>query len=639
MSSKKGGYTPATIAKKFPINEYKAKLQDPNADRYEKNAAELKRINGEQKLGLLSMIQEGIKRYPQGIPKVAQAAMQIGQAAYGGYMLPTYQGATGPSTVGSKLGEWSDDYAKLSSLLMDPKNAGLRKAMYQEFLKDYPNSPLKKDADGEKKFVENFLNAQQQFMGIRAKYKDRPDQLTGEDWDTNINERYNKEAIDLGYIPMTKNEIKRFQGGYRALLKAVKKDPAFIESFGKYFDLTPLGVKDEEFLGYPISKDDGWTGNTTLGQIARARDEQPQKVEPGWICDPATGKAIPSAVGGYKTEDEAKKNCSVPKKSDEKKPKYICINGKVVLSPSGVGYDDETVAAQNCSTPGKKIPFQYMTPDVYKYLAALAVPPKKYFPYEAPVELPMAQPVFRDPNRQIAANAELANIATQNYAFANPQAYAANFAGIQGNLAGNVANTIANTQNYNVDTANKFEMANTETKAKQNLLNAQRMTSLYDKGVITNQNFDNAMRPYIMQGANAFEPMWNNRGELYRRNLRSKYNYIDPRTYKQIFKGNPVDIFTSPEYAGGASAGANNNFTTLYNHFLQELEGTNLTPEKKMDQATKQANMLLTSMAQRNSVTYDQFGFPRSRTIMRSSYYPNPYDDDDMYGYGGMLGW
>lgn len=640
MSFKKGGYTPATIAKKFPINKYKAILEDKNADPLAKKTARMNYENGEQMLGLLSVVQESMKGLPQGIPNVAKVAMQVGQAAYGGYMMPKFQGATGSSQVGPNLGDWTDDYAKLSSLMQDPKNAGLRKAMFEEYLKDYPNSPLKKDPDGEKKFIQNFLSAQQQFMAIRAKYKDKPDQLTGEDWDTNRNKRYIKEATDLGFTPLNETDIKRFQGSYRALLRAVKRDPAFLESFGKYFDLTPLGVKDEEFLGYPVSKDDAWVGNTTLGQIARLRDEKPdEKPELGWVCDPATGKAVQSFTGGYKTREEAEKNCTPPPPPKKTPPKYLCIDGKIVESTTDMGYPSAEIAAQNCGTPGKEIPFDYLTPDKYKFLAALSFPPKKYFPYEPPIDLPMAQPVFRDPNRQIAANAELANIATQNYAFANPQAYAANFAGIQGNLAGNVANTIADTQNYNVGIANQFEMANTETEAKENILNAQRATSLWDKNVRTNHNFDQGMRASAMQAADAYAPMWYNRGETYDRNRRSKYFYRDPRSWKTIYKGNPADILTSPDYVGGSGTGSGNTFTQLYNGYLKDLEGTNLTADEKRAQATRQANQILNAMAQRSSVTYDQYGMPKSRTT-RSSYYPTPYDDnDDMFGYNGMFGW
>ena len=150
---------------------------DPYADDLDKKTAKMNYDNATAKLGMLSMLQESMKNYPQGMPQVAESALNVTQAAYGGYYLPQYQGAKGSSTVGPNLGDWSDDYTALEKLLLSDKNANLRKSMYTEFLKDYPNSPLKSDPDGEKKFIANFLNAQQQIMAIRAKYKDKPEIL------------------------------------------------------------------------------------------------------------------------------------------------------------------------------------------------------------------------------------------------------------------------------------------------------------------------------------------------------------------------------------------------------------------------------------------------------------------------------
>ena len=53
------------------------------------------------------------------------------------------------------------------------------------------------------------------------------------------------------------------------------------------------------------------------------------------VCD-ENGKAVPVASGGYKTAEEALKNC--PQKS-KTNPKFICVNGAVIESPTGVGFD------------------------------------------------------------------------------------------------------------------------------------------------------------------------------------------------------------------------------------------------------------------------------------------------------------
>lgn len=82
--SGKKGYTPAEIAKQYDMNKYKAILQDPNADKMSKRTAEMMLANYEQKLGLLSVVQEAKKGFPAGIPSVAESVMP--EAKYGGYL-------------------------------------------------------------------------------------------------------------------------------------------------------------------------------------------------------------------------------------------------------------------------------------------------------------------------------------------------------------------------------------------------------------------------------------------------------------------------------------------------------------------------------------------------------------------------
>jgi hypothetical protein len=94
-----GGITPADIAKQYNITKYKAILQDPLSDPIAKKTAEMMITNMNAKLSKLADIQEGMKGFPQGRPKVAtDQEQELEQAAYGGY-LQKYQGATGPSTV------------------------------------------------------------------------------------------------------------------------------------------------------------------------------------------------------------------------------------------------------------------------------------------------------------------------------------------------------------------------------------------------------------------------------------------------------------------------------------------------------------------------------------------------------------
>jgi hypothetical protein len=72
MSPKKGGYTPAEIAKKYDINKFKKVLMDPNSDEMQIATAEKMISDYNLKLAKLALIQESMKGFPQGIPEIAK---------------------------------------------------------------------------------------------------------------------------------------------------------------------------------------------------------------------------------------------------------------------------------------------------------------------------------------------------------------------------------------------------------------------------------------------------------------------------------------------------------------------------------------------------------------------------------------
>lgn len=69
---KKGGITPAEIAKQYDVNKYKGILADPNTDIRSKKTASLMIDNYEKKLAELALVQEGKKGFPNGIPDIAK---------------------------------------------------------------------------------------------------------------------------------------------------------------------------------------------------------------------------------------------------------------------------------------------------------------------------------------------------------------------------------------------------------------------------------------------------------------------------------------------------------------------------------------------------------------------------------------
>ena len=73
---KKGGYTPAELAKPYDIQKYKAILMDPKSDEKDIDTAQMMIQNYVLKLGALALAQEAKKGFPQGIPEMARPYME-----------------------------------------------------------------------------------------------------------------------------------------------------------------------------------------------------------------------------------------------------------------------------------------------------------------------------------------------------------------------------------------------------------------------------------------------------------------------------------------------------------------------------------------------------------------------------------
>jgi hypothetical protein len=108
MAPNKKGYTPAEIAKKYQVNDYMAILKDDTKDKYSKETAQVMLDSNLKKLGMLALVQESMKGFPDGVPAIAESVMeglmgggaaeqqeeeQQGQpeARYGGIQLPKAQ--------------------------------------------------------------------------------------------------------------------------------------------------------------------------------------------------------------------------------------------------------------------------------------------------------------------------------------------------------------------------------------------------------------------------------------------------------------------------------------------------------------------------------------------------------------------
>jgi hypothetical protein len=558
LSYKKGGHTPAAISKKFELNKYKAILEDPvkQSDALAMRTAELMSSKNEKMLKFLAAVQEDMKG--EEIPEFAADSI----AQFGGYLLPSFN--TGGETDNDPpvnptpggLGEWSKDYETLQRLLLSPENAALRKEMFDLFLQDYPNSKLKNDSQGQEKFINNFLEAQRQIFIIENAYKDKPEELTSEDWDTGgKNRRYYKEAKKFGFTPLSNNDLRRFQGGYRALKKA-SQDPKHFETFGKYIKLEETGVADEpEFLGEKdISLDDSWFGNTLRGQKARLK-ESPN--------EPVT--IIPEPD---------------PDPDPDPKPKFLCIGNGTIIQTT-IGYDTEDEARKHCPKPPVKPPHDFLQPDKLNMIGAALNYPELILPMVGQQDFVPGQLSLEDWRAKAAQR-----FSTQ---YAAPAAQLASNTGAQGltsrlsMLAGQTAQQmagedIAPTHARNVERVNQFSQIERGRKdAIDNFNLLQRLKG--DEGrAIARQNLAKEKREYIKQNVDAYAQAYLNRA--YNTGAATDNFYLHPRTGNTVFMNrNTLGIAGLPSGGSSDYTTAGNNFNTLYKSLYDSM--TNVPQEKR----------------------------------------------------------
>jgi hypothetical protein len=71
----KGGITPAKIAQKYPMNNYMNTMKSNESDPIAKRTATQMMKNNLEKLGMLALVQESMKGFPDGIPAIAESVM------------------------------------------------------------------------------------------------------------------------------------------------------------------------------------------------------------------------------------------------------------------------------------------------------------------------------------------------------------------------------------------------------------------------------------------------------------------------------------------------------------------------------------------------------------------------------------
>ena len=160
----------------------------------------------------------------------------------------------------------------------------------------------------------------------------------------------------------------------------------------------------------------------------------------------------------------------------------------------------------------------------------------KYNPRMAQFVPEPMEPTFYDPNRELANNAELANIASANLAqFTGPQAFNTRFSDVQGKSLANAANVLGRYNNLNVGVANQFEQANKQINNEANFRNALMANDFYDKTVIANQQFDNSKRAARREAVDYVNAALENRFMTDQMNSLYPNFFVDPAALKTYY--------------------------------------------------------------------------------------------------------
>ena len=256
------------------------------------------------------------------------------------------------------------------------------------------------------------------------------------------------------------------------------------------------GYNDEKLgTGSRISPAEGIYTNTTAGQISNkvnttfTEEEIPGKIPCFCTVD---GKEVPgkenpnydSSKPANKTDNNPCAPCDEPDKPNEE---CQCED------ESKAGYHEPNEDGTCSCTPEQND--KWWLQDNINVMGAASdlASIKKYLPWAARVDLEEPRPTFLDPTRELAAQSEQANIASQASAsFAGAQGLGARNAATQGNASAQAANTLSNINNQNVNIANQFEDKQVNIRNQESMANQQIATNTYDKNTIANQQFDNA---------------------------------------------------------------------------------------------------------------------------------------------------
>jgi hypothetical protein len=601
MPLKKGGYTPAEIARKYDINKYKAIVEDPEADKISKSTAQLMLTNYRKKLSALATIQEEMKGFPQGIPAVAEGSEdQMAIAAYGGY-LPEYQVAgqvLDPSVVA--FIEQQKQQAILDEL--DRRQAASKPTVMPDTeVIDQTLSPKQLAALSDPEFAK--------YKGLLEKYNNKlvPGAYNVADMSDADAKEFARLAGKFGFkrgaegnntgfrviqsstpgltFKRTGDSKKKagFFGGYKPEMyeRRVVEDVLGEDAMK---NMSELDIRKAYFkeLGVDVSNlsDDQLKNTKSLYTNKNFFEKQfyPKFAERFVGADYRTQLGDDMMLAAEHYDSYRSKPKMVPGKSPVG---YKCTgrdeNGNPIIVESSY-MDAQAMAADGAvgsrqaaslQCPGEIIPGKirtgeippeqkpgFLTPDKLALLTAGLVPPQAYLPFVPDLPYRQGDLVLEDWLSKAQQRQQTFNTAATTLGQYQPgTAMASNLSFLAGQTGEGVAQDIAQVDSRNVDRANQFMAQELQRKTANDAYNTNARERRWEGFVTTKQNLDNARRKYLTGITKAANNAFANRMYLDMLNKVNPIYNVDPRSglsfFKQGYDPSRLGMMSSGSGAGG----------------------------------------------------------------------------------------
>jgi len=536
--SPKRGYTPAELSKKYDINKYRALLQDSNSDKLTKKTAEMMIKNAVIKLGALALAQEGKKGFPQGIPEMAKPYMEAMGIAEED-LIPKEEAPQQPQEQMSQGEEAEGPSQEMPMNMPNGEPIAQPQEMSEEMPEEMGAPPMAMYGMEMGGYDMPFYNDPNEMAyGGMVRYQ-KAGEVPGK--------KKTKEQLEKEYDPSKHKatKVKKFEDdmvvverdGKKIGLRGSEAEAAKKEALKRANRTTayvPNAAKEAAYIKDMCNalKNGEYKGRTAQ-ELADANKIAQSAVSKLQGCENIE-KSGDDTLEAFELEETPEvtipgKKCQCPDPMDE--TQWIDVECPEDGSEPVCG-EDMVVSDQVAGAPPRQNP-KWWLQDTVNTMGAFGelMGIQKQMPWEARVDLEEPRPTFLDPTRELAAQSEQANIASQAAAqFAGPQALNARLSAIQGQGAAQAANTLSNINNQNVNIANQFEGQQVGIRNQEQMLNQQMANRLYDKNTIANQQFQNAKTAGRANMRQAYNTALTNRSKTDAMNQMYPNYQVDPST-------------------------------------------------------------------------------------------------------------